>query len=377
LAFLCNFYVLFYLELYFYKDYPVSPSLPPVFARGRFFEDFVIGDIIHHATPRTLTHGDAALYQGLFGARFAVQSADTFAQAIGYPQAPLDDLLVFHTVFGKTVPDVSLNAVANLGYAELRFLQPVYAGDTLNSISEVIGLKENSSQTTGVVYVRSKGFNQHQECVLDYIRWVMVNKRDAASPAPAPVVPSVSPHVPPEQIGMACPLLRTSAYNLQLAGSSRLFDDYHVGEKIDHADGITVEEAEHQIATRLYQNTARIHFDAHMTKQTRFGRRLIYGGHVMSIARALSFNGLQNAFHLAAINSGRHVNPLFAGDTIYAWSEILATSPIPHRSDVGALRIRTIATKDHACTDFPDKQGDMYPAHILLDLDYWVLMART
>jgi hypothetical protein len=94
------------------------------------------------------------------------------------PPAPLDDLITFHTVFGKTVPDVSLNAVANLGYAEGRFHQPVYPGDTLRSRSEVIGLKQNSNGKSGVVYVRTEGLNQHGTVVLDYVRWVMVRKRD-------------------------------------------------------------------------------------------------------------------------------------------------------------------------------------------------------
>ena len=106
---------------------------------GNFFEDFRIGQVIRHATPRTVTVGDVALYTGLFGARFAVQSSDAFATAIGYPRAPIDDLLVFHIVFGKTVPDVSLNAVANLGYAGCYFRTPVYPGDTLTALSEVIG----------------------------------------------------------------------------------------------------------------------------------------------------------------------------------------------------------------------------------------------
>ena len=95
---------------------------------GNFFEDFAVGQVLQHATPRTLTAGDVALYTGLYGPRFAVQSSDAFAKAIGYPRAPLDDLLVFHTVFGKTVPDISLNAVANLGYAECRFLQAGLSG---------------------------------------------------------------------------------------------------------------------------------------------------------------------------------------------------------------------------------------------------------
>src|SRR5206468_10796406 len=92
---------------------------------GKFFEDFRVGDMIAHATPRTVTTGDVALYNGLYGPRFAVQSSDTFAQAIGYPRAPVDDLLVFHMVFGRTVADISINAVANLGYAGGRFLAPV------------------------------------------------------------------------------------------------------------------------------------------------------------------------------------------------------------------------------------------------------------
>jgi 2-methylfumaryl-CoA hydratase len=128
------------------------------------------------------------------------------------------------------------------------------------------------------------------------------------------------------------------------------------------------------MATRLYQNTARIHFDQFSAAQSRFGRRLIYGGHVISLARAISFNGLGNAFHIAAINGGRHVSPLFAGATVFAWSEVLAKSELPGRSDVGALRIRTVATKDRPCADFPYKAGDEYDPQVLLDLDYWALI---
>ncbi len=139
---------------------------------------------------------------------------------------------------------------------------------------------------------------------------------------------------------------------------------------------MTVEEAEHQTATRLYQNTARIHFNQFAAAQDRFGRRLVYGGHVISLARALSFNGLANAFHIAAINGGRHVAPLFAGLTVFAWSEVLAKADLPGRSDVGALRLRTVATKDRPCPDFPLKMEGADDPAVLLDLDYWVLMPR-
>ncbi len=341
---------------------------------GNFFEDFRLGQTIRHATPRTVTTGDVALYNALFGARFAMQSSADFAMAAGYRDAPIDDLLVFHIVFGKTVPDISLNAVANLGYAGMQFLAPVHAGDTLTALSEVIGLKENSSRKTGVVYVRTRGFKNGDTAVLEYARWVMVRKRDEDAPAPGDHVPRLPTAVEPRLLGAACPPIDAAAYDFSLSGSPHRFGDYRPGEKIDHVTGMTVEEAEHQLATRLYQNTARIHFDNHSARQSRFGKRLIYGGHAISLARALSFDGLANAFHIAAINGGRHVAPLFAGDTVFAWSEILATSELPGRGDVGALRIRTIATKDRLCGDFPYRSGDDYDPAVILDLDYWALI---
>ena len=344
---------------------------------GNYFEDFRLGQVITHATPRTITAGDVALYTALYGPRFAVQSSDAFARAIGYPRAPVDDLLAFHVVFGKTVPDISLNALANLGYANGRFLEPVYPGDTLATTSEVIGLRENANRETGVVYVRSTGLNQAGAVVIEYTRWVMVRKRDKAAPASEPVVPKLLERVDPSELGRAVPKLDLAAYDVALGGSPFRWDDYAVGERIDHVDGMTLEEAEHQIATRLYQNTAKVHFNLHTEGKGRFGRRLVYGGVTISLARALSFNGLANAFHIAAINGGRHVAPLFAGDTVYAWSEVLEKAAIPGRSDIGALRVRLVAAKNRTGADFPLKteSGD-YSEGVVLDLDLWLVLPR-
>ena len=344
---------------------------------GNYFEDFSIGQVLKHATPRTISVGDVALYTALYGTRFAVQSSDAFAKTIGFERAPIDDLLVFHIVFGKTVADVSLNAIANLGYADCRFMKAVYPGDTLSTTSEVIGLKENSSGKTGVVYVRSSGVNQSGEVVLEYVRWVMVRKNNLGSPTKDAVVPDLPDCVPSDVLGEALPEINRYAYDADLAGSKFFWSDYEVGEKIDHVDGMTIEEAEHQMATRLYQNTAKVHFNLHTEKDGRFGRRIIYGGQVISLARALSFNGLGNGFHLAAINGGRHVSPCFAGDTVYAWSEILEKDELRMRDDVAALRVRTIATKDLACADFPFKDDEnKYRKGVLLDLDYWVILPK-
>jgi 2-methylfumaryl-CoA hydratase len=165
-----------------------------------------------------------------------------------------------------------------------------------------------------------------------------------------------------------------SNYNWALAGSPHAFEDYEAGEKIDHVDGMTVEEAEHQLATRLYQNTAKVHFDALAQQGSRFGRRLIYGGVASSLARALSFNGLANAQLMLAINGGRHVNPLFAGDTLYAWSEVLAKEDL---GEVGALRLKLVALKNRNAEGFPYKVDDgSYAEHVILDFDYWAAIPK-
>ena len=184
------------------------------------------------------------------------------------------------------------------------------------------------------------------------------------------VVPELAGHLPPDPLFLPA-ALDLSGYDAKLAGSPHLWEDYEAGERIDHVDGMTIEESCHMSATRLYQNTAKVHFNQHAEKDGRFGRRIVYGGHVISLARALSFNGLANAFRIAGIHAGRHLNPCFAGDTVYAWSEVTAKSALPGRSDAGALRLRTIATKDRPCADFP-REG----SEILLDLDYTVLMPR-
>jgi 2-methylfumaryl-CoA hydratase len=335
---------------------------------GRFFEDYTLGEVIRHAVPRTVGVGERALYHALYPARGAVHSSDAFARSVGLPASPLDDLIAFHTVFGKTVPDISLNAVANLGYAEGRWLRPVWPGDTLRSESEVIGLKETSSGATGVVWVRTRGLNQRDEVVLDYARWVLVRKRRREVEVPVHV-PQLASVVDPKAL-VVPEGLDFSQYNFDLAGEPHRWGDYAVGEVIDHVDAVTVEEAEHMLATRLWQNTAKVHFDV---TQREDGKRLIYGGHVISLARALSFNGLANAQFIVALNAGAHVNPCFAGDTVRAWSEVLdgAETGVP---GVGALRLRLVATRgDPGRLRGPDGK---YLPEVLLDLDYWALLPR-
>ncbi len=352
-----------------FKEYGMSKI-----NRGNYFEDFFIGQKIIHSLPRTISDGDVSFYIALTGSRFALHSSDELAREMGYEKRPLDDMLVFHLTFGKSVQDISLNAIANLGYAEVSFKHPVYVGDTVSMQTEIIGLKENSNGKSGVVYVHSIGHNQEGDEVLNLKRWVMVHKKEKGVMSGINSVPSLEKMTPIGDINI--PHIRV--LDTKFTGGEYLFEDYEIGERLNHLEGITVDNSDHTLATKLYQNNAKVHFDDFMMKSTPMGERLMYGGHVISIARSISFNGLQNAQWICAINSGAHANPTYAGDTIYAYSEILEKIEVG-RKDIGLLRIRTIGLKNIRPEDVknPKDEDGKYIKNVVLDLDYTVVIPKN
>lgn len=343
---------------------------------GRFFEDFVLNEVIHHAAPRTITAGDAALYIGLYGGRNPLHCSEPFAQALGYKTMPIDDMLAFHIAFGKTVPDISVNAVANLGYADVRFMQSVFIGDTLTTSSEVIGQKQNSNGKSGVIWVRSTSVNQHQIPVLSWVRWVMVHKNKLDTPAPQSVIPSLPSYVAPEHLNSHASLLG-KGFNYQATSGQFGWHDYAIGERLNHPAGMLINDSDHAIATRLYQNNARLHFNKFSNSQIvgGEGKALVYGGVVISLCRALSAEGLENAVAMLAINAGTHVNPVFAGDTIHTYTEVIDKLPLSNNAHFGALRLRMVGIKNagsHTISQLKTDAG--YQPNVVLDLDYTVLM---
>jgi 2-methylfumaryl-CoA hydratase len=349
---------------------------------GNFFEDFKVGHTFHHAVPRTITDGDVALYIALTGDRRALHCSREFARSLGFEREIVHDMLVFHMVFGRAVPDVSLNSPANLGYADVRFLRPVYTGDTLRAETKVVGKRETSRKDVGIVWVHTRGLNQREEPVLQFYRWAMVNKREpekATGDDDAPELPAQVAvgdlYVPPELV--------LAKFDTVVTGGPFLWEDYEPGERILHPQGLTVEDAEHQSATRLYQNNARVHFNEVLQKKSRLGTRIIYGGHVISLAHAISFDGLENAIRILGFNAGAHANPTVAGDTVFAWTEVLERVDLG-REDAGALRLRLVGVKnvDPSEEDVPLRVKDAksgregYHPNVVLDLDYTALVPK-
>jgi len=342
---------------------------------GNFFEDFTIGQKIIHPLPRTISDGDVSLYIAFTGSRFALHSSDVLAQEFGYDKKPLDDLLMFHLTFGKSVQDISLNAIANLGYAEVSFPNPVFVGDTVNLVTEVIGLKENSNGKSGVVYVRSIGYNQDGLEILSLIRWVMIHKRNKGEMTGINDVPAFAKTTP---VSNELSIPKAKKIDTASTGGEYFFEDYEVGERLNHIEGITIDNSDHTLATKLYQNNAKVHFNDHMMQSTPMGQRLMYGGHVISIARSISFNGLQNAQWIYSINSGAHSNPTYAGDTIYAYSEVIEKIELENRDDIALLRLRTIGLKNMTPVEVVTPKGEdgKYLPNVVLDLDYTVVIPK-
>jgi 2-methylfumaryl-CoA hydratase len=349
---------------------------------GNFFEDFAAGQVFHHAIPRTVTDGDVALYIALTGDRRPLHCSTEFAKSLGFERSPVHDMLTFHIVFGRAVPDVSLNSPANLGYADVRFLEPVFTGDTLRAETRVLGRRETSRDDVGIVWVHTTGFNQRDQVVLQFYRWAMVNKRDTSTKSDEDYAADLPAQVANKDFLIPSEL-NLARFDPVATGGRAFWEDYEPGERVSHPQGMTMEDAEHQMATRLYQNTARVHFNEHLQKDSRLGTRIIYGGHIISISHANSYDGLENAIRILAFNAGAHANPTVAGDTLYAWTDVLERIDLG-RDDAGALRLRLVGVKnldpreepiDLKVKD-PERDRESYHPNVVLDLDYTVLMPK-
>jgi 2-methylfumaryl-CoA hydratase len=336
---------------------------------GNFFEDFEIGSELVCPTPRVLAAAETA---------WNIATTNDRTPRFCGAEGRVHPLLVFHLVIAQTVRQVSLNARANLGYAGMIWRKPVFHGDEITTSIRIVGLKENSNKQTGNVYVATTGRNQRGETVLEYTRWVMVRKRDEAKATrylDEPVTPKLPKQVALEELPPFPGALPTSAQT----GGAYFFEDYAAGERIYHHDGMTVNHSDHMSYTRLFQNSAKVHFDALRTD----GKPLVFGGFPMSIAYAQAFNGLENRSGIVAMNSGAHANPCYAGTTIYSYSEVLETHALGN-APAGALRLRLVAVKDGDPSEEPDfrmrvsdgKGGERYNPRVLLDMDYFELMPK-
>ena len=183
---------------------------------GNFFEDFRLGQTIRHATPRTMTGGDVALYTGLFGAALRGAVVGRLRQGDRLSALRRSTTCWCFTSCSarpcRTSRSTRSPISATPACSSWRRCSPA---TRLSATSEVIGLKENSNRKTGIVYVRTRGVKQDGTAVLEYVRWVMVRKRDEAAPAPGDHVPRLPTAVEPKLLGGACPPIDVAGLRLR------------------------------------------------------------------------------------------------------------------------------------------------------------------
>ncbi len=155
--------------------------------KGRFFEDFEVGDVYEHPLGRTVTTTDNLWFTLLTQNTAPIHVDHAYAEKTEFGKPLVDSTFTVALVTGQSVSDVSQNVFANLGWDEVRLPAPVFEGDTIYSRSEVIEARESKSRPNiGIVTVKTTGFNQEGTVVITFKRTVMVYRRGHAPEIPRP-----------------------------------------------------------------------------------------------------------------------------------------------------------------------------------------------
>ncbi len=308
--------------------------------KGNFLEDFRVGHVFHHKVGKTVTEGLFNAFTGYDMTTNPLHKNRRYAECYGFRSMILPPGLVMNIVFSQTVEDISENARANLEYINMRFGAPVYIGDTLEVTSRVLGVKPSSrDRDRGVVHVQTTGRNQGGAVVLTYERKVQVWKKDLEAPVDdakidAPEVPC-SLQLPPYDAG------RHYAELAPLTNTDTYFEDFTPGDTIEHSRGRVV-TSEHIALTAMLDNTSQVHCNQHMIDQNPDkyigGQLIVYGGIPFNLCLGLSCPDIaDNSLGDVIYPSGRHTAPIFAGDTVFATSEITEKADYRGREDLGLL----------------------------------------
>lgn len=303
---------------------------------GPWFEDFERGQSFD-APALTLTEGHAALHQAICGDRLRLALDAPLCAAVTGRDAPLaHPNLVCDVSIGQST-DPTQRVLGNLFYRGLVLQRQVHIGDTLRTRTEVVALKENrrkpGARATGLVLLRIRTVDQEERPVLDYWRCPMLPLRDgAAETGHSDDFSKVSETLDPARVERAAP----TGWRLDLlrAGAARPhFADLSSGLELSVEAGETVTAAPE--LARLTLNLAMAHTDG--TSGTS-GRRLVYGGHTISVAAAHATRAIGAIATIVAWERADHVGPVFEGDVLRTELSVEGTTPLDTGGGLAGLR---------------------------------------
>lgn len=314
---------------------------------GRYLDEFVPGQVFVH--PRGFSFERAAM---LDFARTFMQANPLYlnaeySKAHDFPDLPASPQMVFNVVLSLGVQNDSEKAIANLGYYNVRFLRPVYGGDTLRAYTKVMDRKERGEDKPGIVTIRTLGINQNDRVVLQYERKIMVSYRGNRPPTtPAPSLPVDFPWA--DTPVMELPV-SNSPFPIDLTGPNTYFEDFAPGDIIVHPNGRTITE-EHEALTYAVGNTHPLHFDRVFSTSLSgkmSGEPIVYGGLVFAWLEGLASRDVsENALWELGFSEGYHTQPTIAGDTVAALSRVVASDPVPDNETAGIVTFQFIGVKN-------------------------------
>jgi 2-methylfumaryl-CoA hydratase len=309
---------------------------------GNFLEDFRLGQVFRHKGGRTLTEGLTAHFTDFSFSANPLHKNLHLARLYGYPGMPVPPGLVMAVAFSQTVEDISENARANLEYVDMRFGANIYVGDTIETQSTVLGVRASRSRPElGVVHVQSVARKQTGDVVLAYERKVQVFKQDPDARLDEGQIESTAVdlelELPPYDASI------DYASKAHLSSADTYLEDFGEGDVIEHSRGRTLTE-EHIFLTGMLDNTAQVHCNQTLIDRDpeRYlgGQLVIYGGLPFALCLGLSSPDVaDNSLGDVCYATGRHTAPLFAGETVFASTEIAAVNDHPTRADLGLLEV--------------------------------------
>ena len=333
---------------------------------GNFLEDFRPGQLLRHKGGKTVTEGLFTTFTEFAMTTNPLAKNARYARKHGFEGLVVPPGLTMLIAFSQTVEDVSENARTNLEYIDMRFGDPVYVGDTIEAETKVLGVRASKSRPNlGIVHVQStarKNVGEENEAVvLTWQRKVQVFTHDDAAALHEGEI---------EADDIECELW-LPAFNpgidykslAHLSSADSYFEDLIPGDVIVHSRGRTV-TPEHIHMTAVLDNTSQVHCNQFMIDcdPDRYagGQLIIFGGIPFTLCLGLSCPDIgDNSIGDIKYSTGRHTAPLFAGDTVFAETEILDTTEFADRDDLGSVSTRL---RGYKYQPDPDAQHDDAPA---------------
>ncbi|MCB9949036.1 MAG: MaoC family dehydratase [Rhodospirillaceae bacterium] len=295
---------------------------------GRYLDDLEPGRVFAHPRGMTFDRAGMTAFARTYMQANPLYLNEVYARAHGFRDIPASPQMVFNATLSLGVQNDSEKAIANLGYYDVQFLRPVYAGDTLTAFTRVKDRQDRGPGKPGIATIQTLSVNQAGLVVLQYTRKIMVGHRPDGAVPGQPPAPGVKFPFDAEAVAELPQVPGTCPANL--TGPDTYFEDFAPGDIIVHANGRTITD-EHMALTYLIGNSHPLHFDRIYStglSGKMSGEPIVYGGLVFAWLEGLaSRDTTENALWELGFTEGYHTQPAVSGDTVAALSRVLDAGP--------------------------------------------------